>query len=57
MGSLHHLDPQKPRKLSETEWTEGGLRMSPLMRAVESDWFWPAMLTFPLGAFLIVFFW
>ncbi len=29
----------------------------PINRMAESDWFWPAVLTFPLGAFLIVFFW
>ena len=57
MGSLHKLDPNRPRKLGETEWTESGVRLSPAQRVVESDWFWPAMLTFPLGAFLIVLFW
>ncbi|MGB3469854.1 MAG: hypothetical protein WBA51_03410 [Erythrobacter sp.] len=57
MGSLHQLDPNKPRKLGEAQWTESGLRLSPIQRAVESDWFLPAMLTFPLGAFMIVLFW
>lgn len=57
MGELHHIKRDRPRKLAEVEWTEGGLRLSPVRRSVASDWFWPAMLTFPLGAFLIVFFW
>lgn len=57
MGDLHHLKGGKPRKIGEVRWTDGGLRLSPLRRAVESDWFWPAMLTLPLGTFLIVFFW
>jgi hypothetical protein len=57
MGELHHIKRDKPRKLGEVAWTEGGLRLSPGRRMVEQDWFWPAMLTFPLGAFLIVFFW
>ena len=61
MGTLHKLDPKTPRKLRETQWTERGVRLSPAKRlieqTVESDWFWPAMLTFPLGAFLIILFW
>ncbi|MEM6908132.1 MAG: hypothetical protein AAF494_05590 [Pseudomonadota bacterium] len=57
MGSLHKLDPNKPRKLSETEWTESGVCLSPVELVIESGWFWPAMLTFPSGAFLIIFFW
>lgn len=57
MGELHHIKRGKPRKLGEVAWTEGGLRLSPRRRIVAQDWFWPAMLTFPLGAFLIVFFW
>jgi hypothetical protein len=57
MGKLHHIREGRPRKLHEVEWTEGGLRLSPARRIVQSDWFWPAMLTFPLGTFLIVFFW
>ena len=57
MGKIHHIKPGKPRKLGEVAWTEGGLRLSPMQRAADSGWFWPAMLTFPLGAFLIVFFW
>ena len=57
MGSFHQLDPKTPRKLRETQWTESGVRLSPATRVVESDWFWPAMLTFPFGVFLIVLFW
>lgn len=57
MGSLHQLDPKTPRKLRDTQWTESGVRLSPVKRVVESDWFWPAMLTFPLGVFLVVLFW
>ncbi len=57
MGNIHRINRRKPRKVGEVEWTESGLRLSPVKRVVESDWFWPAMLTFPLGAFLIVFFW
>lgn len=57
MGDLHKIDSSKPSKLDEVEWTEKGMRLSPIQRVVESDWFWPAILTFPLGAFLIVFFW
>ena len=57
MGELHHTKRDKPRKHGEVEWTEGGLRLFPVRRAVESEWFWPAMLTFPPGVFLIVFFW
>ena len=57
MGELHHIKHGKSKKLSEVEWTERGLRLSPVHRMVESDWFWPAMLTLPVGAFLIVFFW
>ena len=51
MGKLHHIKRGKPRKLGEVVWTEGGLRLSPAQRIVAQDWFWPAMLTFPLGAF------
>jgi len=57
MGSLHKLGPKKPRKLGETQWTEGSLRLSPVRRMVDSDWFWPAIVTFQPGAFLIVLFW
>ncbi|MBY0344794.1 MAG: hypothetical protein K2Q29_13155 [Sphingomonadales bacterium] len=57
MGKIHHIKPGKPRKLGEVAWTEGGLRLSPMQCAADSGWFWPAMLTFPVGAFLIVFFW
>ena len=57
MADLHRLDPRKPRKLGETEWTESGMRLAPIQRAIESDWFWPAMLTVPLAAFILVFFW
>ena len=57
MGDVHHIKDAKPRKLAEVEWTENGLRLSPVKRVIDSDWFWPAILTFPLGAFLIVFFW
>ena len=57
MGDLHHLDERTPRKLSEVEWTESGMRLSPVRRVVESDWFLPALLTLPAGAFVLVFFW
>ncbi|MBD2842937.1 hypothetical protein [Erythrobacter rubeus] len=57
MGSLHKFNPDKPRKLGQTEWTEGGMRLAPVKRVVESDWFLPAMLTLPVGAFVLVFFW
>ena len=57
MGDLHHIKSRIPRKLGEVEWTESGLRLSPFKRVVGIDWFWPALLTFPLGAFLIVLFW
>ncbi|MEO1189251.1 MAG: hypothetical protein AAFW60_09260 [Pseudomonadota bacterium] len=54
---MHKLDPDKPKKLGHTEWTERGMRLAPMKRVVDSDWFWPAMLTLPLGAFIVVFFW
>ena len=57
MGDLHQIGEAKPRKVNQVEWTENGLRLSPVQRAIESDWFWPAILTFPFGAFLIVLFW
>ncbi len=57
MGKLHHLRHGKPRRIGEVAWTEGGLRLAPARRIVDSGWFWPAMLTVPPGAFLIVFFW
>jgi hypothetical protein len=57
MGDLHRMEPGKPRKIGEVAWTESGLRHQPLQRIRDSGWFWPAMLTLPFGAFLIVFFW
>lgn len=57
MGNLHKLNPHKPRKLGEVEWTASGVRLSPAQRVAEGDWFRPAMLTVPLGVFLIVLFW
>lgn len=51
------LNNRTPRKLSEVEWTESGMRLSPVARVVQCDWFWPAMVTLPLGAFVAVFFW
>ncbi|MCK0097796.1 hypothetical protein MWU38_00230 [Qipengyuania sp. S6317L1] len=57
MSEIEKLNQSKPRKIGEVEWSESGMRLSPVQRVVESDWFWPAMLTFPIGAFLIVFFW
>lgn len=57
MGDLHKIQDSTPRKLSEVEWTESGMRLSPVKRVVESDWFLPALLTLPAGAFVLVFFW
>jgi len=57
MGSLHQLDPKTPRKMREAEWTENGVRLSPAKRLADSDWFWPAIVTFQPGALLIVLFW
>jgi hypothetical protein len=57
MTKVHKLDPNKPRKIAETEWSENGLRLSPAKRLVENDWFLPAIIMFPIGAFMIVFFW
>lgn len=36
MGDLHKLNTSKPRKLSETEWFEGGLRLSPARKVIDS---------------------
>jgi hypothetical protein len=33
------------------------MRLSLVKRVVQSDWFWPAMVILPLGAFVAVFFW
>lgn len=57
MADLHRVEPGKPRKIGEVAWTEGGLRLGPVRRIADSGWFWPAMLTLPLGAFIVVFFW
>jgi hypothetical protein len=57
MGDLHKLNTSKPRKLSETEWSEGGLRLSPARKVIDTDWFVPAIVGLPLGVFLIVYFW
>ena len=57
MADLHHIKSRTPRKLHEVDWTEGGMRLSPVKRVTQSDWFWPAMVTLPLGAFVMVFFW
>ena len=57
MGDIHRINRGKPRKLGEVRWTDRGLRLPAIKRAVQSDWFWPAMLTLPLGAFILVFFW
>lgn len=57
MGDLHKLDTSKPRRLGETEWSDGGLRLSPARKVTDSDWFLPATITLPLGVFLIVYFW
>ena len=57
MGNLHRIKHDKPRKLSEVQWTESGLRLSPINRIAESGWFWPAMLTLPISVFVITFFW
>jgi hypothetical protein len=57
MGDLHRIKPAKPRKIGEVRWTESGLRLSSVTRVTQSGWFWPAMLTLPLAAFLTVLFW
>jgi hypothetical protein len=57
MADVEKLNQSKPRKIGEVEWSESGMRLSPVWRVVESDWFWPAMLTLPAGAFALIFFW
>lgn len=57
MGNIHKIKPSTPRKISEVEWKEGGLGLSSSQSPVAYEWFWPCVLTLPLGAFLLVFFW
>ncbi len=57
MGDVRKLDTSKPRKMRETTWSDEGLRLAPSSKITQSDWFWPAVLTLPVGAFLIILFW
>jgi hypothetical protein len=57
MGDLHPIGEPKPRKLREVEWTEGGLRLSPVRRTLDSGWFWPILVTVHPALFLPVLFW
>ncbi|MEE4213284.1 MAG: hypothetical protein V2I43_28905 [Parvularcula sp.] len=56
MGYLHPVGEPKPRKLSKVEWTEGGLRLSPVQRTSDSGWFWPILVTVRPALFLPVLF-
>ena len=57
MGDLQKLNTSKPRRLGDTVWSEGGLRLSPARKVIDSDWFAPTIVGLPLGVFLIVYFW
>lgn len=57
MAEVSKFKPAKPRKIGETEWSDGGLRLSPVRRVVDQGWFLPMIATLPLGAFILIFFW
>ena len=57
MTKVTRLNTSAPRRISETIYTDRGLRLGPLQRAHDSGWFWPLMATVPIAAFVAVLFW
>ena len=57
MADVTELKPRKPRKIGETIFTERGSRLSPVRNVVDSGWFKPLIVTLPIAAFVLVFFW
>lgn len=57
MPKVTHLNTSKPRRIGETVYSDRGLSLSPIKRVRDSGWFGPLMVTIPIGAFVLVFFW
>lgn len=57
MGDVTKLGPGKPRRIGETTYTDSGLRLGPVRKVVDSGWFLPMIVTVPIAAFVLAFFW
>lgn len=57
MGDVKDLNLKKPRKIGETTYTDSGLRLGSVGGVVGSGWFLPLIVTLPIAAFVLVFFW
>lgn len=57
MGDLHQLDTKKPRKLGETEWSDGGLRLPLMKRLKQERWPWFVLAAAPFVGVAVAYLW
>jgi hypothetical protein len=57
MGDVTKLDLCRPRKLSQTVYTDRGSRLVKPVAAKASRWFLPALVILPGATFFAIIFW